>query len=166
MTESSSLNYFKLDNSGYGPLQVPRFNDVPLFYELDPEQRFAHGAAGQQQAYHMTARELAMLNVMDDLTDVPDWHVKVFNDDVVEKWCAESIAMPLMRLKAQNWCLAELRDKAILFRKSGSILALDGASAVVKSDTLITPELQSELRTKQGTAMNDKDYDFSNEGAS
>jgi hypothetical protein len=39
-------------------------------------------------------RELAMMGLMDTLTDKPDWHKKVFNDTIVEKWEKEALAIP------------------------------------------------------------------------
>lgn len=39
-------------------------------------------------------REVAMMLAMDRLTDKPDWHIKVFDDDIVAKWRAEIMAWP------------------------------------------------------------------------
>jgi hypothetical protein len=39
-------------------------------------------------------RELAMMDVMDKLTDKPDWHKKVFDGVIVEKWKKEALAIP------------------------------------------------------------------------
>ena len=39
-------------------------------------------------------REVAMMLVMDRLTDKPDWHVKVFNDEIAGKWRQEALAWP------------------------------------------------------------------------
>jgi hypothetical protein len=39
-------------------------------------------------------RELAMMDVMDKLTDKPDWHKKVFDEVIVEKWKKEALAIP------------------------------------------------------------------------
>lgn len=49
-----------------------------------------------------------------------------------------------------DWCLAELRSKAIQSKKVNHVLVLDSGSCVSKSDTLITPDLRSAL--KQGVA--------------
>jgi hypothetical protein len=42
----------------------------------------------------LMVRELAMMNVMDKITDKPDWHVKVFDDSIVSKWRKEALAIP------------------------------------------------------------------------
>lgn len=54
--------------------------------------------------------------------------------------------MPLMSTRAWDWCLAELQDKAALFGKTGRVLVFNTGSAISNSDTLVTPELQAELR--------------------
>ncbi len=43
-------------------------------------------------------------------------------------------------------CIAELRDKAEYFKKSGIVLTLNNDLAIAKSDTLVPPELASALR--------------------
>lgn len=39
-------------------------------------------------------REVAMMAIMDRLTDKPDWNRKVFDVDIVNKWKSESMAVP------------------------------------------------------------------------
>ncbi|KAL7650252.1 hypothetical protein ACMYSQ_012052 [Aspergillus niger] len=141
------------DNSGDGPLRVPGFGDVPLDYELPCDARFAHGIKEWRQAPAVTARELAMTAVMNRLTDRPNWHVDVFDDEVVARWrqdSSASIAMnPLLSNRAWDWCVQELRDKATEFRQQGHIRVLDTGSCVCKSDhvpALRTGELASEFR--------------------
>lgn len=34
------------------------------------------------------------MGIMDRLTDKTDWHKKVFDDTIVEKWCEEAMAIP------------------------------------------------------------------------
>lgn len=35
-----------------------------------------------------------MMDVMEKLTDKEDWHIKVFNDEIVAKWREEALAIP------------------------------------------------------------------------
>ncbi|KAF7907850.1 hypothetical protein BELL_0449g00070 [Botrytis elliptica] len=51
-------------------------------------------------------RELAMMSIMDRLTEKEDWHKKVFNEEIVSKWRAEALAIP----DEQFWMMA-IRDK-------------------------------------------------------
>jgi hypothetical protein len=39
------------------------------------------------------AREVAMMLLMDRLTDKPNWHEKVFDEEIVAKWREEALAM-------------------------------------------------------------------------
>src|SRR5690242_9924231 len=39
-------------------------------------------------------REVAMMMLMDTLTDKPNWHDKVFDDAIVAKWRAEACQQP------------------------------------------------------------------------
>jgi hypothetical protein len=42
----------------------------------------------------LSVREVAMMLLMDRLTDKPDWHIRVFEDDVAETWKTEALAWP------------------------------------------------------------------------
>lgn len=42
----------------------------------------------------LLVREVAMMIVMDTLTDKPDWHRKVFDDKIARKWTDEALAIP------------------------------------------------------------------------
>ncbi|KUI66951.1 hypothetical protein VM1G_01933 [Cytospora mali] len=42
----------------------------------------------------LPVREVAMMSIMDRLTDKKDWHKKVFDDAILEKWREEAMAIP------------------------------------------------------------------------
>lgn len=42
----------------------------------------------------LLVREVAMMIVMDRLTDKPDWHLKVFDEAIAEKWIQEGLDLP------------------------------------------------------------------------
>ncbi|KAJ5506488.1 hypothetical protein N7453_005445 [Penicillium expansum] len=141
------------DNSGEGPLRVPGFGAIPLDYELPSEARFAHGNKEWRQAPAVTARELTMTTVMNRVTDLPNWHVDVFNGVVVARWRQNSTASiemnPLLSDRAWAWCVQELRDKAVEYRQKRHIRVLDTGSCVCKSDhvpALGTGELADEFQ--------------------
>jgi hypothetical protein len=54
----------------------------------------AHGSCSQAQSDLLPIRELAMMNIMDRLTDKEGWHTKVFDDGIVSKWRQEAMAIP------------------------------------------------------------------------
>ncbi|CAG9948297.1 unnamed protein product [Clonostachys rosea f. rosea IK726] len=116
-------------------------------------------------------REVAMMIVMDRLSDKPDFHRKVFDDAIVARWIDEALAIPdnslwdeivlgndgpdgqrVKRLKnildkdCLEYCIQELRAKSKHFEKTGLIPTLDASAAVCKSDTLIDEALRDELR--------------------
>lgn len=39
-------------------------------------------------------REVAMMAIVSQLTDKPDWHRKVFDEEIVAKWKKEAMAVP------------------------------------------------------------------------
>ncbi|KXX73990.1 hypothetical protein MMYC01_209021 [Madurella mycetomatis] len=116
----------------------------------------------------LQVREVAMMILMDKLTDKPNWHEKVFCDDIVAKWCQEALSqdedglyhqvvsdegipMPararIISGKAFEYCIAELRCKATHFKETGLIPTLNAnENTVIKSDSLINDELRQSLR--------------------
>lgn len=122
----------------------------------------------------ITVREVAMMLVMDRLSDKPDWHVKVFDDAIADKWRKEALAWPEEDLwnridhiqrdpsgdhtwypkRAKNvldhasveYCIEELRHKAEYFKRTSLVPTLDASYMAVKSDTLVSPQLQAALK--------------------
>ncbi|RFU26273.1 hypothetical protein B7463_g10067, partial [Scytalidium lignicola] len=144
----ASVNEVIMDNSGCRPLQVPGFGGIPIDYVLKCEDRFAHGIKDWRQVPAVTARELAMVAVMNTLTDKPEWHVDIFNDQIVANWCAESVTRtPLISEKAWVWCLNELRDKAVHFSKTQYVRVLDTGLCICKSDILIPESVNATFKS-------------------
>ncbi|KAK0101338.1 hypothetical protein ONS95_006515 [Cadophora gregata] len=151
----------RMDNSGDRSLQVPGFGDIPVEFELRCEDRFAHGIRDWQQVPAVTARELAMVAVMNAVTDKPAWHVNIFNEKIVGDWREEAFATtPLMSEKAWNWCMDELRDKAILFGENQYVRVLDTGSCICKSDTLLHESLGAEFRSGIAPLLERPDKDW------
>jgi hypothetical protein len=156
-----------LDNSGDGPLRVPGFGGVEINLHVDLEddvgaerESFAHGAVPWTPRSRLTAREIAMLGVMNALTDKANWHEKIFNKDIVAKWKAEALVIPHLTEKAWDWCVAELQDKASLYQETKSVLILDSCSRVSKSDELIPSTLQDELKAAVGPLLERDEKDW------
>lgn len=69
---------------------------LPLRYEWK-EPFFpigAHGGCWGAKSVPINVREVAMMNVMEVLTDKVDWHVKVNDESIVSKWRSEALAIP------------------------------------------------------------------------
>ncbi|KAI0021677.1 hypothetical protein F4780DRAFT_778460 [Xylariomycetidae sp. FL0641] len=70
----------------------------------------AHGSCSGSQSDILSVRELAMMTIMDQLTEKEAWHKKVFDDKIVDKWRQEALAIPdeqfnadAFRGKRQYW---------------------------------------------------------------
>jgi hypothetical protein len=137
---------YPMRNNSDDPLQVPGLGTIPYNYELHYSKRFAHGFNDWRQIPCATARELAMTTIMNLLTEKENWHVDIFNDEVVSEWREEVSVMKLFSEKSWDWCLAELRDKAHIFEETKFVRVLDTGSCVWKSDAKVSPELCTELR--------------------
>jgi hypothetical protein len=109
--------------------------------------RFAHGSSGWAQDPRVTAREIAMVKLMNDITDHKDWNIKIFEDAWVEQQKQEALQRHLISPKAWDWCIAEIRDKTRLFEETKLVKCLDTGSNVCKSDTLISEDLRAQLES-------------------
>lgn len=54
----------------------------------------AHGGCWGAESAPLPVREVAMMSVMETLTDKLDWHIKIFDERIVEKWRIEALAIP------------------------------------------------------------------------
>ncbi|KAF6830006.1 hypothetical protein CPLU01_07621 [Colletotrichum plurivorum] len=119
-----------------------------------PEHTFPR-AVDDWSAATLTYSELAMLGFMEEITNKPDWHAKVFNEEIVAKWKAELLAFDWTATDLEHayiddamfeWCVQELREKAKLYEATGMVPIFDATAAVVKSDTAVTPDIKTELK--------------------
>jgi hypothetical protein len=151
----------QMDNSGDCPLRVPGFNDIPVDYELDVNECFAHGA-NDHRAPRLTKPEILMLRLMEHITDKADWERDIFDEKVVAQWYNDAALdsnlgsdlsyewdinfdRDLISTKTWSWCIQELRDKALMFIQKGHILTFNADSGVCKSDLLVGSDLQRML---------------------
>ncbi|KAH7391984.1 hypothetical protein BKA66DRAFT_525811 [Pyrenochaeta sp. MPI-SDFR-AT-0127] len=103
----------------------------------------------------LTVREKCMLFFMNQITDKPEWHFKVHDENIVARWRveadeldwdAEVIEEGDMSVDMFNYCIEELRAKAAVYEKTGLISVLDATSCVLKSDTTISVDMKEQLR--------------------
>ncbi|PYI05144.1 hypothetical protein BO78DRAFT_470851 [Aspergillus sclerotiicarbonarius CBS 121057] len=128
-----------LTNTGHGPLQVPGFGSIPLDFQLPPEARFAHGLVEYRHSPRLTKREMAMLRLIQHITEQSGWDRTILDSDGprLAQWyreAREGFEGFLISPAVWNWCLAELRDKAETWRKTGRLFVFDSSSAVCQAD--------------------------------
>ncbi|KAI9795316.1 MAG: hypothetical protein M1833_007228 [Piccolia ochrophora] len=116
-----------------------------------PYRLFPNALLGDDEKYlgnAVTLVEIAMLALMNQITDKPQWERKVFDGDIVAKWRAEteSIGEIKMTPKMFDWCIAELKEKAGTLSEHGIISVLNTNDlCVCKSDRAIPQELEEAL---------------------
>jgi len=91
-----------------------------------------------------TLREFAMMEFMNSVTDKPEWHTKVLDDTIANKWKEEAKNNSDFTQSMADWCIDELRWKAESFNQKGLVTALD--PGVVKSDSAVSTELRKKLQ--------------------
>ncbi|KAK8017786.1 hypothetical protein PG993_014112 [Apiospora rasikravindrae] len=136
---------------GFGlPMQV---HPTPPNAPANPEKstRFPHAIADYFASNGVTERELRMLDFVNQITDKPDWHRKVSDEQIVKKWEKEAVRFDetlddfYLSEKMFEVCLEELREKAAIFEKTQMVHVLDAELTVVKSDSMVPTELQQAL---------------------
>jgi hypothetical protein len=80
----------------YPGLGLPLREYSPSAFEFPFFGIGAHGSCYGSESLPLPVREVAMMNVMESLTDKSNWHTKVNDDAIVSKWRAEALAMPNM----------------------------------------------------------------------
>ncbi|KAJ5898051.1 hypothetical protein N7504_008339 [Penicillium tannophilum] len=144
ITVSPAAIKIELDNSGTGPLRVPGFNGVPVFYEHPKNNRFAHGIVDWRQTPQLFLRELSMLQFMLYVTEQPGWENKHEDPQTLEEWRQHAISVFDLNEPSWQWCVKELRDKASDFKRTGYVAVFDADSRVIKCQ--VHDDLLKELR--------------------
>lgn len=125
-------------------LKVPGLHYLPINVLLSHDQ-FATGV-NDWYGHILTAKELAILDLINTITDRPDWHRAIFDHQVIAQWRENAVASSsLINDKTWDWCLQELQDKARQFDRDGRLVVFNTSSGVCKSDSAISSDLKSQL---------------------
>jgi len=156
-TAASFFSNDNTDSSYYQQgIRVPGFGGLSVDVELTAEERFAHGFDNWAQA-RLTACEIAMLRLMNDLTDRPGWDDAVCNErTTIASWRNECLTRDLISDAAWDWCLAELRDTAQAFRETRCIDVFNSASGVCKADEVGSFDVIHALRAGVDALMDEQ----------
>ncbi|KAI1504770.1 hypothetical protein F5X99DRAFT_370922 [Biscogniauxia marginata] len=108
----------------------------------------------QWKAATLLIRERCMLMLVNELSEKPEWWRKVKDDEITARWKKEALEMKWASyLRYADFtpamadaCIAELRKKAYLYENTGLMPVYDYSAAVIKSDSILTPELAKSLQ--------------------
>lgn len=86
-----------------------------------------------------------MLALINELTDMPEWHRKIYDNDFTFRWRSEKVMSGIdVHRSMVDWCVEEVKYYVENFLRSGVIPAIDGG--VIKSDCRISSVLKNELQ--------------------
>ncbi|TPX25237.1 hypothetical protein DIZ76_010687 [Coccidioides immitis] len=108
---------------------------------------FSNTLDGTNNMPMLTLRELKMIEIMEAITEKPDWENKVFDDKITSKWRAEAMDLQPDEVteNMMDWVIKELQFKAKMYKEAGLVYVFD--ADVVKSDVKIPKSLQESLKT-------------------
>ncbi|RAK95595.1 DUF4246 domain-containing protein [Aspergillus ibericus CBS 121593] len=130
----------------------PLKTNLPLIDSEGKRRRFPHAICDTCNGVGISLRERRMLELINQITDKPEWDRKVFDEEIVSKWRSEAcvwraeLREDYLSAAMFDYCVQELRDKATYFQASHMVSVWDSDRAIVKSDTVVTPTLASSLR--------------------
>ncbi|KAJ9318614.1 hypothetical protein DTO271D3_1276 [Paecilomyces variotii] len=131
----------------YGYLDRKRHIHGPEGYgeELFPTALDENDHHSGYASYRLiTLRELTMLQIMNQITDKPNWDEKVFDEDIVGRWREEVRRGSDVTDRMMDYVIAELRHNVKSFRETGIVTVYDGG--VVKSDSAVTESIRLALK--------------------
>ncbi|KAJ5662813.1 hypothetical protein N7507_003544 [Penicillium longicatenatum] len=142
-----SLRMAPCTNDGCGPLHVPGYDSVSLNFELPLEARFAHGLVEYRHSPRLNKREMAMLRLMQHITEQSGWDRAMLDSDEAKlaEWyrnATEGTEGFLISTAVWSWCVAELRDKAETMQRTGRLLVFDSSSAVCQANVSMIVSLK------------------------
>jgi hypothetical protein len=101
---------------------------LPLRYNKQDDYGFypigAHGSCYGSDSDLLPVHELAMMNIMDRLTDKPDWEKKVFDEGIVAKWKKEA-----MEVDDEVWEHLAKSDKTQWWDNDGNLILSNDSGA-------------------------------------
>ncbi|KAM5353823.1 hypothetical protein ACJ41O_000473 [Fusarium nematophilum] len=142
-------------NPGGGATLLPGYG-LPLGHR--PDEAFPAIIGDEDEdwkAATLTIREVCMLKFMEDITNKPEWWIKVNDEEIASKWTKEVVEMPWSEYLEHadftkdmaDACIQELRKKAELYDQTGLIPVMDYSACAIKSDKLISDELRESLKS-------------------
>ncbi|KAI9154930.1 Citrate synthase-like protein [Paramyrothecium foliicola] len=152
-TKMASNDKRSLKLPGYG-LPV---NHMPAFNKRFPT--IIGDEESVWKASTLVRREVCMLRFIEEITNKPNWWVKVHDPEITKRWKQEALEHDWASYRQHadftpnmaDACIEELRSKAKLYEDTGLIPVMDYAMCAIKSDKLMSAELQESLKKAVGT---------------
>ncbi|KXH59522.1 hypothetical protein CSAL01_09627, partial [Colletotrichum salicis] len=125
---------------------------------------------GEWEAVTLLVREYCMLRVVNELSDKPQWWLKVNDDSIAAKWKSEALEIDWASYiehahftpSMADGCISELRKKAEVYEQTGLIPVYDYCTTVIKSDSILTPEfvmsIQDAVKSLENVPSDCKDW--------
>ncbi|KAK7455694.1 hypothetical protein Landi51_02897 [Colletotrichum acutatum] len=118
------------------------------------KKRFPVLFLGEWEAVTLLVRECCMLRVVNELSDKPQWWHKVKDDTIAAKWKLEALTIDWSSYienahftpSMADACISELRKKAEVYEQTGLMPVYDYCTAVIKSDSILTPEFARSIQ--------------------
>ncbi|KAF2794052.1 hypothetical protein K505DRAFT_374880 [Melanomma pulvis-pyrius CBS 109.77] len=130
-------------------------NELKQWGRGGEQERLPHAIADNFASYGVTARERRMLEFINQITDKPAWNRKIFDKDIIGKWKEEAVRWDDSLPEKGDWwlseemfrvCVLELEEKAKEFETTRFVAVLDAEATIVKSDEVVSQELQDKLK--------------------
>ncbi|KAF5682043.1 duf1665 domain-containing protein [Fusarium circinatum] len=123
---------------------------LPLDHMPDEKNRFPilfpDNTDDGWNAVVLLIREFCMLKFIDELSDKPRWWEKINDHEIATKWKKEALAINWKSYLQYADFTSAMADAADLYQQTGLIPVYDYSAAVLKSDTIMTPELAKSLQ--------------------
>ncbi|KAJ5740847.1 hypothetical protein N7493_000719 [Penicillium malachiteum] len=95
-----------------------------------------------------------MMQIINAITEKPEWYKKVFNEKITAKWRREvttGTGSPSLTAEMVDWIFEELKHKSVIFQETGMISAFDG-------DVQLRCVLKNAVRPLEEVPEDEKDY--------
>lgn len=134
---------------GFGlPLRWPEMVSrrwQPLFQPDENTLLLSALDGSENPKFCYTQRELTMLALINELTDMPEWQRSIFDPDVTFEWKSQKLLTGQDVTRAMlDWCVEEVKDYVHDFIPSRVIPSLDGG--VIKSDDCVDQLLRLDVQ--------------------
>ena len=134
---------------GFGlPLKWPEMQSrrwQPLFQPDENTLLLSALDGSENPKFCYTLRELTMIALMNELTDISDWDRAVFDPGFTFDWKSQKLLQGKDVTRAMlDWCIEEVRNYVHSFTQSRIIPTLDGG--VIKSDDCVDSAIKFDLQ--------------------